>query len=294
MTETTTAEHSPAESATPARMHRYSSYIHVGPGADSCACIKEVTNGRGETFLAPDGSCEDPEHFHGWVRLPNQFERDSLREKASAAEARQLRALRDAESDSRIVLDGEVEALVLGGNREALVGEIVGQNFMEDHLQALKEIAEEADGDYDLIDEDRERLRALELMGEEERPSEEFEQLRVRLARHTELVNERRDQIEKPKREAVEGKLIEELGEIVRELRIESAGNQARRQAYGKWQWYICTFKPKALDKPGFPSLRAFGSIDEFSGAPPEVIDAIASSVLDLEREAGEALKGSF
>lgn len=291
-TETTTAETSPAEEATAGKMHQFSRYIHVGPGAETCACIKTVTDGRGEEHVVADGSCEDPEHFHIWVRLPNQFERESLRDKASAAEARKLRALHDLDSDSRIILDGELEAIVRADDREALIGEITGQNFLEDHLQALKEIAEEADGDYDTIDEDRERLRALEEMPEEERPSEEFEQLRVRLADHTEKVNKRRDEIEKPRREAVAEKPIEELCSIVRDLRIESAGNTTRRQEYGKWEWYICSFKPKSPDKPGFPNERAFGSIDHFTSSPPEVIDAIANVVVELEREAGEALKG--
>ena len=51
---------------------------------------------------------------------------------------------------------------------------------MEEAIKAVKEIAEEADGDYDTIDEDRERLRVLETMPEEDRPEEEFTQLRRR------------------------------------------------------------------------------------------------------------------
>ena len=277
----TTPETSPAEGATPAKMYNYSEYVHVGPGASECE-------------HGTDGACQDPTHFHAWCRLPNQFERKSLQDKAAAMKARKLRALRDPESDSRLILDSELEATKVRGDKEPLIEEIVNQEFLRDQLDALKEVQEEADGDYDTIDEDRERKRALEEMPEDDRPEEEFTYLVKRLAEHTEKVNATRDRIQLPRREAVEAKPIEELCDLVREQRMENIANQEHSQEYAKWQWYICTFQPKAPDKPGFPSERVWGSIDAFSHAAPEAIQAVTEVVGELEKESSETLKGFF
>lgn len=281
MTETTdapTAETSPAEGATTKKLHTYSAYLHVGPGAEECE-------------HATDGACKDLDHFHAWCRLPNQFERSSLAEKANAAAARRVRLLRDPQSDTRVILDGELEAMRVGDEREELTEEIVNKDFLTDHLQALKEVAEE-DEQYETIDEDRERLRALEAKPAEERPAEEYQHLQDHLEEHTRKVNERRDQIQAPRREAVKDKPIDDLVEIVRERRIENIEQGTRREEYAKWQWYICTFKPKNPDKPGFPSDRVFSSIDAFTASAPEQIEAIAELVTKLDRESSESLKG--
>jgi len=283
MTETTATPEAPeaettvAEDATPVKMHRFSTYLHVGPGAEECEHRE-------------DGACTERDHFHGWCRLPNQFERDTLREKAGAAAARRLRILRDEDSDMRVILDGELEALKARDDRDSLIEEITGKNFLEDHLRALQEVAEENE-DYKTIDDDRERLRALEEMAEDERPTEEFEHLQTHIKDHTDLVNARRDDIEEPRREAVKEKTIDELCDIVREQRIDALGNASRTEAYSKWEWYICTFKPKPSDK-GFPNERVFPHINEFTAAPPEVLEAIATTITDLEKEANDSLKG--
>lgn len=285
MTETTItpdapqAETSPAEDATPSRLHKFSAYVHVGAGAEECE--------HGE-----DGLCEDKDHFHGWCRLPNQFEREMLREKAAAAAARRLRLLADEDSDLRVILDGELRGLQAREARDELIEEVTRKDFLKNHLQAIQEVAEESDGDYDTIDEDRERLRALEAMPADERPTEEFEYLSKRLPEHTEKVNKRREEIEQPIRDSVKDKSVDELVSIVREQRIEALAAGARGEAYVKWQWYICTFKPKSPEKPGFPSERSFSSIDEFTHAAAETVEAIGQTMNELEQEASDSLKG--
>jgi hypothetical protein len=273
-------ESSHAEEATPAKMHRWSSYLHVGPGAAECP--------DGE-----NGACTEKEHFHAWCRLPNQFERKAIGEKATASEARALRALRDPEKDARVVLDSEIEGMIARGDKEVFIDEIVGESFLEDHIRAVSEIAEEGEDQWDTIDEDRERLRALEAKPEDDRSEEEFTSLNDRIAEHTRLVNERRDLIQAPKRQAVQDKSVEELAAIVREARITQAAEAKRREDYLKWELYICTMAPKNPEKPGFPSERAFGSIDHFAAASPEQLEAITETVTDLEKEAADNLKGS-
>lgn len=285
-------ERSHAEEETPARMHNFSDWVHVGPGAATCDCIKTVTENSGREHQAADGTCQDPDHFHGWVRLPNQFERKSIADKAAAAEARRLRALRDPDSGDSVILDNEIESMVLAGDKEPLIDEIVGQNFLEDHIQAVKEVGEDEEGEWDTVEEDRERLNALRAKLPEDRDEEEFERLGDRISRHADLVNERRDAIQEPKRAAIADKPIEELGQIVRQVRVDAMANGTRREEALKWEMYICTFQPKALDKPGFPSQRSFSSIDAFVAAAPEILEPIAHTVTSLNQDSATHLKG--
>jgi hypothetical protein len=284
-------EHAPAETAQTKKLNHHSGYVHVGPGAAECECIKAVDRG-GALVLMPDGSCTDPEHLHVWCRLPNQFERQDLATRGAAAAARKRKALNDPESNSRVILDGELEGIVHRGDASVLIAEIVGLHFLEDHLTAIAEVVEDHP-EYEFIDDDKERLRVIEDMPEEERPEEEFLTLRKTISDHTQLVNETREQLEAPRKETLEGRPIEELVDIVRDQRIDGLCNTAHSEEYAKWEWYICTFKPKAPDKPGFPNERQYGSINDFIAAPAEALEAIADFLTKMEREGQVNLKGS-
>jgi hypothetical protein len=273
------AETTPAENATAKGIYNYSGYVHCGPGAEECEHRE-------------DGACQDKAHFHAWCRLPNQFERKSLRDKGYAARARKLRTLEDPESDSRVVMDSELRAIANRGDSEALIEEIVNQEFLRDQLTAMERVAEDADGDYDLIDEDKERLRALEALPEEERSEEEFTELRKRISDYTAKVTTMREEVQAPRRAAVEGKSIDELVDIVREQRMENLANQEQNEEYAKWQWYIGTFKPKSPDKPGFPDERMWPDINAFTHAAEEQIEAVSVKIGELETESAQSLKG--
>lgn len=287
----TEPEHSPAETAQAKKLNNGSEYIHVGPGASECECIQTVERG-GVEMRIPDGSCTNPEHVHAWCRLPNQFERQDLQTQAAAAAARKRKSLMDPDSNSRVILDGELEGILHRGDRDVLVSEIVGLHFLEDHMAALEEVEHEHP-EFEHIDADKERLRVLEAMPEEERPEEEFTTLRKTIAEHTRLVNVAREENERPRREALADKTIEQLIDIVRDQRIDNHANTAHSEEYAKWVWYICAMKPKALDKPGFPNERLFASIQDFLHGPPELLEVIAETMTRLEREGQANLKGS-
>lgn len=294
-TTTPTPERSHAEEETPGKMHNFSGYIHVGPGAEECESIVTITDKRGVESRVPNGKCDDNDHFHAWVRMPNQFERKSIIDKAAAAEARRLRAFRDPESGESLVLDNEVEMLVIRGEREELIDEIVGSDFFQDHLRAVKEVAEEdekEDGEWATIEEDRERLNSLRDRAPEDRNEEEYAELGERIARHAEIVNARRDEIQAPRRQALTETPLADLGTMVRQLRVDAMASGTSREEKLKWEMYICTLRPKNPEKPGFPSERCFSSIDTFVAAAPEVLEAIAQTVTRLNQEAGGHLKG--
>lgn len=273
-------EGTPAETRDSSRMFEFSRFVHVGPGAEQCE--------DGE-----NGQCQNAAHFHGWIRLPNQFQASSLREKSEAATARKLRVLRDEESDSRVILDTELEefARVSGSdNNDAMIEQIVNADFLQDHYQAMRDVAEENE-DFKTIEDDRERLRALEAMSDEDRPEEEFESLQKHIASYVDAVNVQRETIQEPLKTSLQDKSTDELIDMIREQRIQVLAREAGEQAYAQWEWFIGTLKPKSPDKPGMPSERVYGSIDHLMGAAPEIIGALQDAFREIEAAAGRSLQ---
>lgn len=273
-------ERSPAESRNSSQMFEFSRFVHVGPGAEECE--------DGE-----NGSCQNPAHFHAWIRLPNQFQVSSLREKADAASARKLRVLRDLESDSRAILDGELDELVRVADHDALVEAVANGDFLKDHMAAMNTVRTDEELGFETIEDDRERLRALEQIPAEERPQEEFEELRKHVAAYVDAVNEERENIQRPLREGLAQKTDEELVEEMRETRIQGVAREGADEAYALWQWYICTLQPKSPEKPGHPQERVYGSVDHLKAAAPEVIAALRAAFQEIEAAAGRSLQAA-
>lgn len=273
-------ERSSAETRNSSQMFEFSRYIHVGPGAVECE--------DGE-----DGSCMNPAHFHAWIRLPNQFQVVSLKEKADAAAARKLRVLRDEDSDSRAILDGELSELERQNDHAGLVEAVVNADFLKDHMAAMNAVRADEERGFATIEDDRERLRALEQVPAEDRNEEEFEELQKHVGAYVDAVNAEREEIQRPLKEALGAKSLDELLELVRENRIQGIAKEASEEAYAVWQWYICTLKPKDPTKPGFPSERVYGSIDHLKAAAPEVILALREGFQDIEAAAGRSLQAA-
>lgn len=272
------AETSPAEKRARHNLFRFSQYLHVGPGAAECE--------DGET-----GNCGDGLHFHAWCRLPNPFQHSSIREKATAAKARRIRQLRDPESDGRIILDNELEELVRQDARDLMVDEIVGKDFLKDYQAAIKELTEGEEG-YTTYEEDRERFRALEAMPEDQRPAEEYAELRKTLDEFGKRIQATFDENQKPAKEALAERSLEELADLLREDRIEREAQKSFNEAYSQWEWYIGTLKPRPQEQ-GLPVDRFWPDINQMLAAAPEVIEALDSVFTDMDAEAGRALKNS-
>jgi hypothetical protein len=270
-------ETSPAESRNSSQMFEFSGFVHVGPGAKECSD-------------AESGECDNPMHFHAWIRLPNQFQQKSLRDKAEAAKARKLRQLRDEQSDSYAVLDAEIGEMVREGNPEPLIDSIVAVDFLTDHWRAMRAVAEEEE--FATIEEDRERLEALTAMSDEDRPEEEFEELQRHVGEYTQRVNDERVKMQEPLRTSLAEKTMDELAELVRENRTKGISGEAGEEAYVEWQWYICTLKPRDANLGnGLPSERVWASIDAMRAAPPEVIDVLGVAFQEIEAAAGRSLQ---
>jgi hypothetical protein len=272
------AETSPAEVRDRVTLLKFSDEVHVGEGAEEC---EKKSN----------GSCENPEHFHAFIRLPNQFQRESLAEKADAARARRLRQLRDPESDISSILDVELEEKRRQSDHAELIEEVVTFDFLKDHMAAMREVAE--DEDFEHIEDDRERLRALSLMEEEDRPADEFKELQDHVLAYQEKVNEARERIQQPLRDSLNDKGVDDLLDIIRAERVTAICNEAAERAWSRWEWFIGTLKSRVPKKLNAPQERVFENIDALNSAAPEVIDALERAYRDIEAAAGRSVQGT-
>ena len=180
------------------QLFRFSTWIHVGPDAETCD--------EGE-----QGTCSNPLHFHAWARLPNQFQHRHIREKALAAKARRARQLRDPESDAHAVMEDELDEIARLGDagRKQLIDDLIGRDWWRDFLEAAKDVKEiENDRDeqvYATIDEDQQRFKELDAKPEDERPKDEYDELERHLAAYNDAVDKRRAELEKPRRDVAGG-----------------------------------------------------------------------------------------
>ena len=294
--ETATAvETSPAESRHPQELFKYSAWVHVGPGAEEC-------EGR------EDGSCTNGMHFHAWCRLPNQFQHQSIREKAQAAKARRARQFRDLDSDASITLDSTLDEIESAMGEEAVrntyIEEIVYKDFMRDYFNVVQELQnldpeEDAEqGPWATIDEDKERLRVLESMPAEERPDDEYEELTKHVTAYGQEIERRiKEDHQDPLRQALQGKSLDELRAMVREERVNKDVNGVYMQTYTIWEQYIGTMKPQPQGMPGgkttVPTERVFKDINHLKEAAPEIVDALDRVYTDLDGEFGKTLAPS-
>jgi hypothetical protein len=275
-----------SERSDPGTLLKYAETIHVGPGAEECE------HRDAEHPMRDGAGCEEPEHYHLYLRLPNQFQHSDIREKALAAKARRRRQLEDEETDSGTVLQADMDAIRrLGeGTRESIVDELLTPDWLQDYQNAQQDVIEKHD-EFAHIDQDRERWRKLDALEAEERPQEEYDELMKHLSRYEDLVDERRRELQGPRREALDARPFEELVGLLREHRIDSESRAAFMEMYSRWLWYIGTLKPTATDQP---KERFFENEDELHNAPPPVILALTEEYRRLEsNRVGPSGKGS-
>lgn len=231
-----------AEAEKPAvdSMFKWSEWVHLGVGAEECGHAK-------------DGKCADPEHFHAWVRLPNPYQIRDIQEKSRAAQARYRRMLKDPESDQRVILEDELPDPVTAV-QDLLIREIVDKNFPEDYAAAVRDVDEIEDesytpeGDEDIprlyanIDQDQEEFQRRVALPEEER-GEDFEELQRTVAAYADAVESAMEARQKPRRDALAEKSVEELIDVIRRDRMEHKATEVYLHTYNTWQWYTCTYK---------------------------------------------------
>lgn len=278
------AEERAPEERTPEQIYRFSTWLHLGPGADKCEAVDEE---------AGTSDCQNRLHFHAWCRLPNELQVRDIREKAKAAKARRARQLRDPEADSFEILEDEIGELARLGDaaKAEIVEDLLNKTWFSDYLEAVNEVREEEDAEgekvYATVEEDDKRFHELKEMDPEQRPQEEYDELDRHLAGYTEKVEAALRELQKPRRESLEGRDINSLIDEVREDRIATAAMEDFNVAYSTWEWYLCSYVTPN-------GLRRFESIKAMHAAAPEVIAGLKETFNELERGFGEGVgKGS-
>lgn len=270
---TATAE--PPTTTDDAQTVRWATDVNVGPGAESCD---------------DPASCTDSDHFHAWLRVVNPFVRDDIREQAMAARARRLRQFRDSESNSSLILDGELDELRAeaerDGSTEGLIDRVLLKDWGRRHLEAMREAGEEED--FQHIEADRKRFAELSERSDDERPADEYRELDKTIVAYGERVEELRKVAEAPVRESLADKTIDELLAIVREDRIAAEGNSAFFDAWVRANVVAGTYKPASDGKR--PTQRMFQSNDDLAALNTEEATALRQAFVDLEAQFQDGL----
>jgi hypothetical protein len=277
-----------AESASPDRIFRFSTWIHVGAGAEECPGIE-----LGEDEQVAKVTCDNPAHFHAWLRLPNRFQHRDIREKSVAARATMQMTLRREESSSRILVEDDIEELRLHGDLETMIDDLVEPDWGTDFMKAMTEVSDEED--FEHIDAHRERYNALvdaQLALPQDERSEEFVSLDAHITRFKKEIEERCKAIQEPRRQALRDLGLEGVLDQTRELKFKNLAESEFTHTYRKWRAYIGTLarKPASAIEP---QQRMFASVDDFEGAPSEVIEAVEGTMTELEMALGNAATGN-
>lgn len=291
-----TVQEPPQETAAAERsredLFEYSRWLHVGEGALECEQNSEVEE-HGQPVVRASGACTDSDHFHAWIRLPNQFQIRDIVEKARAAMARKKKLLRDPASDAAAILEADLDDLRDPALRPVLIEEILEQTYHEVFAEASRRVDDlddeqaEPDDDgklpklYAHIAQDREEYRRQQQLPDDQRNAEEFLALETRTADYSRALTDEIEALQKPRRETLEQKTTAEIIEIIRRGRIDQAGTEEYLHTFNTWQWYVCTFKPTLR---GVPRERLFSDISVFKyQTPPRVIEALSRNFAELE-----------
>lgn len=269
-----TVEQEDAPSVPISELHKWSAWLHIGPGAEKCEAVSEEQG---------TNDCSNPLHFHAFCRLPNQFAHREIREEALAAKARRVRSLRTPDSSAAIVLEDELDRLARQGDlaKPALVDELTGQDWWRDFLEAQAEAldTENEDGTkpYEHITRDIDHYaRAVAGLDEDALP-EELQQLRDHIDAYNALVDAKREEITAPRRAALEARDVNALIDMVRDQRVDVDSNEAFSHEYNALQWLMCT-----LRRPGGDPIFASRQVMERSDAA--IVDGLKDTYSDLEK----------
>lgn len=262
-----------------AKLFEWSGEVHVGEHAAECAALAEGKD------------CQDPDHFHAWVCLPNAFQVRDIGDKARAAKARMIRAMRDdgdgddsKASDSFVTLEAALEEMA-ADDWEGAIEEVAQKNTSVQIPTIYRELLE--DDDFTYAEQDVEELRRQNALPEDQRDPEEYEQLKRSQEKFNgELerrIAERRDN----EKRALESADREHVIEQLRRKRIDDRATDAYLNTYYTWAMYVGARHVRLHKQRLFPNLT------DLKMAAPEVVKALRDKISELENGVGGGLGNS-
>lgn len=274
-----TSEEEPRHAAADARrMFRWSQFIDIGAGAEECEHKR-------------DGACDDPEHFHAWVRIPNPVQHRDVRERALAAQARKQRALRDPETDAHVILESEIDALRLAGTMEPVVDELAGKDYGTDLLDAQREVMEREE--FEHILRDQERMREIIAMPEDEQPADERDELVRHLDGWADAIEAATSAAQERRKEAFRAMDDGQLLDHLRTQRIEAEGEREYMHVYGLWEMVAGAYQVEPHPSLRRPHKHHFRDPGELREQAPEIIDALRETLDQLRVAQQRAAQGN-
>jgi len=256
-----------------ATLYRWSTWVHVGPGAEDCEAVDEAQG---------TNDCSNPLHHHLWCRLPNQYQHREIREAALAAKARRARQYRDPDSDASVILDAELEAIAAEGEgaKPAIVEELVAKDWWRDYMEAQAAVRELEDEEgakrFEHIERDMTRWQELAAMDPDARPADEWSELEGHITAYNDAVDAEREAASKPRHDALSERDVSELTDMLRKQRVDMDANGQFQHEYATLEWLTCT-----LTKPDGPP--AFASRDVLVKQDEDLLEQIKAAYIDLE-----------
>lgn len=247
-------------------LFQWSTYVHAGAGAEKCEHGK-------------DGQCQDPEHFHCWLRLPNPFQANDIGEKARAARARRRRALQDKDSDAHLVLEEEIQSWLLADDAwEVLLTRIADRRLIQEQADIRREM-DDTD-QFEHYASDLEEFQRLSALPEGERDEDEYQQLVAHTTAYAEEFEKRSRAFHEKEMAYLRNLPQQDVLKLERRYRIDEIATEQFLNTYYQWAYYVCALKPVG---DGFPSERVFKSPEDLRTAPPEVAQALRDTYRGLE-----------
>jgi hypothetical protein len=260
------------------KLFKWSAFAHAGDGAEECE-------------HATDGKCSDDEHFHAWLRLPNQFQNEEITERADAARARRLRLMRDPDSDSRIIMEAAVDEMIRDLTDEEIVDDLLIESHTDARRLAEGEVKREEAELFEHVYRDLERHG--ELLHQEDRPQEEFDALDKHLDDFFARVASRIKVIQKPKRDEYEGMDRAGLREAIIEQRIQADTQRVWYASFQVWEWVAGTHRLTGKWVAGRPADRYFETEKDLKDASIEAIGALTQGFADLHSAITKDARGN-
>lgn len=257
-------------------LFEWNSNVHVGEGAQQCE---------------NPGACDNPGHFHAWLCLANAFQTRDISDKARAAKARKIRALKDDggdnpenASDSYVTLEAILDDLA-NTDMPAVIDEVVQESVAKQLTVIYGELRE--DDRFVNAEQDSEELHRQNLLAEDERDAEEYAQLQKAQQEFAEELERRVTERKDREAEALAALPREKVIELLRKKRINDAASEMFNHAYYTWLMFVGT------RQCAHHNARKFASVGELKMAAPEVVRDLRKTINDLESRIHRGSGGS-
>lgn len=193
------------------------------------------------------------------IRIPNQFQRTTMKEEADAARARKLRALRDTNSTAALAIESKLDQMYGEMSEDDLRNVLLGK--AQPHATARVQVeVEHADPrkEPDLVQYrniERQQLTYQRLVRAGQMETEEFKEIEQLLTDYALLLSDRVGEMLEPLRLKLLGLEREALVEDIRKALMREACDEAFIAAYNQWQVYFGTRDYDDHDKLYYPSF---------------------------------------